>query len=119
MTDEDPHSQAANAVHEGRPVEAQYTKQGKGGRRISVVLGAAFVLTLVGFLVVYLLFSGAFRSVEPGNGNKPDDVAAFSDRVDVPSADAPTTSTGDPTNPPTGEAPNINAPVAPSQVQSE
>ena len=48
MIHQDPHSKAADAVHEGRPVEAQYTRQGRPGVRILWLLivsaGAAAVL---------------------------------------------------------------------------
>jgi hypothetical protein len=61
MSHHDPHSEAADAVHEGRPVEAQYTKQGQGGRRISIEMGIAIALTVVGFAVVFLFFSGGVQ----------------------------------------------------------
>ena len=119
MSHDDPHTQAADAVHEGRPVEAQYTKGGKGGRRITLGMGIAITLTVIGFVVVFLMFSGAFN--RPGNNDDDNQVSqaqAFADGDGgVPAADAPTTATGEPTNPPTGEAPNVNAPtvqVAPS-----
>ena len=39
--------------------------------------------------------------------------AAFQgDAATPPAADAPTTATGQPTRPPTGEAPNVNAPTS-------
>ncbi|AQR60371.1 hypothetical protein BZG35_00895 [Brevundimonas sp. LM2] len=112
MSHDDPHSKAADAVHEGRPVEAQYAKGGKGGRRISAGMGIAIVLTAIGFIVVFLMFSGAFN--RPGDDdadNQTSQAQAFSDDDRVPAADAPTTSTGEPTSPPTGEAPNVNAPT--------
>jgi hypothetical protein len=84
MSHDDPHSEAADAVHEGRPVEAQYTKQGKGGRRISIEMGIAIALTVVGFLVVFLFFSGASRGVNT--------------RAES-SVDSPATATGQPTAP--------------------
>jgi len=33
-----PHDRAADAVHEGRPVEAQYVRGGRGGVRILTLL---------------------------------------------------------------------------------
>ena len=45
----DPHTRASTAVNEGRPVEAQYVRQGKKNGRIVVVLaislGLAAILT--------------------------------------------------------------------------
>lgn len=38
MTHQDPHSRSADAVHEHRPVEAQYVRQGRSGRRLLIVL---------------------------------------------------------------------------------
>ncbi len=116
MTHNDPHSQAADAVHEGRPVEGQYVKQGKGGVRISIVLAAAFVLTAIGFFVVYLAYSGAFSSANANDGDQAVDAAAFQDAGEIPAADAPTAAngTGEAAPVPTGEAPNVNAPTAPS-----
>ncbi len=118
MSHQDPHSEAADAVHEGRPVEAQYTKQGRGGRRISVVMVVAFALTALGFLAVFLAYNGAFSAGNANDGDQTVDAAAFSNRQDVPAADAPTTSTGEPTAPATGEAPNVNAPTVSAQPSS-
>ena len=48
MTHQDPHSHSADAVREHRPIEAQYVRQGRGGRRMLVLLvvsaGAAAIL---------------------------------------------------------------------------
>lgn len=113
MTHEDPHSKAADAVHEGRPVEAQYVRQGRPGVRILWLLivsaGAAAVL-LIG---MWLVSNGGFQNVNPNAGGQAVDSQAFDgDGMTPPAADAPTTTTGQPTNPPTGETPNVNAPVA-------
>lgn len=99
MSHDDPHSEAADAVHEGRPVEAQYTKQGKGGRRISVEMGIAIALTLVGFVVVFLFFSGAFRGSNTSREAALDAAAIVSGGTTTPTPDAPTTATGQPTAP--------------------
>ena len=113
MTHDDPHSRAADAVHEGRPVEEQFVKQGRGGRRISMVLVGGLVLTAIGFVILYLVFAPAFSAGDANSGQQAVDAAAFQGEGgdSVPAADAPTTSTGDPTSPPTGEAPNVNAPT--------
>lgn len=112
MTHDDPHSRAADAVHEGRPVDEQLIKQGRGGRRITLVMVVGIVLTLIGFLVLYLVFSPGFSAGDANTGQQAVDAAAFQDgAVTPPAADAPTTTTGEPTSPPTGEAPNVNAPT--------
>ncbi|MBX3476918.1 MAG: hypothetical protein KF910_04885 [Brevundimonas sp.] len=116
MTHDNPHDRAADAVHEGRPVEAQYVRQGRGGVRILTILivsaGAAAIL----LLGMWLVSHGGFARTNANNGAQAVDVAAFHDDVATPpAADAPTTATGRPTSPPTGEAPNVNAPaVTPS-----
>ncbi len=50
MTHQDPHSHSADAVESHHAVEAQYVRQGRGGRRILMLLiisaGAAAVLLL-------------------------------------------------------------------------
>lgn len=120
MTHQSPHDKAADAVHEGRPVEAQYVRGGRGGVRILTLLiisaGAAAVL----LLGMWFVSQGGFEKTNANAGQQAVDTAAFSQPGDVPTpnADAPTTSTGQPTSPPTGEAPNVNAPTvntAPAQ----
>lgn len=113
MTHESPHDHSAHAVHEGRPVEAQYVRQGRGGVRILTLLvisaGAAAIL----LLGMWFLSQGGFARTNANDGDQAVDSQAFSqDAATPPTADAPTTATGQPTNPPTGEAPNVNAPTA-------
>ncbi|MDZ4364538.1 hypothetical protein [Brevundimonas sp.] len=114
MSHEDPHSKVADAVHEGRPAEAQYVRQGRSGRRILLLLvvsaGAAAVL-LIG---MWLVSNGGFAAQNTDEGGVAADARPFDDTDGVtpaPSADAPTTETGEPTSPPTGTTPNINAPT--------
>jgi hypothetical protein len=114
MAQNDPHSESADAVHEGRPVEEQYIKQGRGGRRISIVMGVGIALTALGFFVLYLVFSPGFSATDGQGGNQAVDAAAFDDSG-VPMADAPTTATGEMTNPRTGRASSVHAPT----VQAE
>jgi hypothetical protein len=89
MSHDDPHSRSADAVHEGRPVEEQFIKQGRGGRRISIVMGVGIALTAIGFIILFLVFSPGFSSTEGESGNQAVDAAAFQDSG-VPAADAPT-----------------------------
>ncbi len=108
----DPHSKAADAVHELRPVDAQYVRGARPGRRILWILvlsaGAAAIL----LLGMWFLSNGGFASQNANNGQQAVDAQAFNDNAgEIPAADAPTTATGEPTSPPTGEAPNVNAPT--------
>jgi hypothetical protein len=115
MTHQDPHSKAADAVHEGRPVEAQYTRQGRPGVRILWLLivsaGAAAVL----LLGMWFLSQGGFSQTNANDGGQAVDAQAFQgDSATPPAADAPTGPTGEARPTPTGEAPNVNAPTQPS-----
>ncbi len=118
MTHESPHDKVADAVHEGRPVEAQYVRGGRGGVRILTLLivsaGAAAIL----LLGMWFVSNGGFDNTNANTGQQPVDAQAFSqDAATPPTADAPTTSTGQPTSPPTGEAPNVNAPTTSAPAQ--
>ncbi|WP_374515671.1 hypothetical protein, partial [Brevundimonas sp.] len=112
MTHESPHDHSADAVHEGRPVEAQYVRQGRGGKRILMVLLIGLALVAVAFAVIWLSSAGGLSQTNANDGDQPVDAAAFQGEGgrDIPTADAPTTATGEPTAPPTGETPNVNAP---------
>jgi len=119
MTDQSPHDKSADAVHEGRPVEAQYVRGGRGGVRILTLLvvsaGAAAIL----LLGMWFVSQGGFARTNANNGDQAVDSQAFDRDADTPppAADAPTTSTGEPTSPPTGEAPNVNAPTVTAAAQ--
>ena len=77
MTHQDPHSHSADAVEHHVPIEAQYVRQGRGGRRILwllIVSGGAAAVLLLG---MWLLSNGGFQSVNPDAGGRPADTAAF------------------------------------------
>jgi hypothetical protein len=114
MTHDSPHDKAADAVHEGRPVEAQYVRGGRGGVRILTLLIVSLAAVAVLLLGMWFVSQGGFASTNANTGLQAVDAQAFSDADGVPAADAPTTATGEPTNPPTGEASNINAPTVPA-----
>ena len=112
MTHQSPHDKAADAVHEGRPVEAQYVRGGGKGRRILLILLVSLSLVAICFALIYAFSAGPLAETNANDGDQPVDARAFDgDAATPPKADAPTTATGEPTNPPTGEASNVNAPA--------
>ena len=80
----DPHSKSADAVHELRPVEAQYVRGARPGRRILwiLVLSAGAAATLL--LGMWFLSNGGFAGQNPNNGQQPVDAQAFSNNGDTP-----------------------------------
>ena len=118
MTHDDPHSKSADAVHEGRPVEAQYARQGRPGVRIFWLLVISAGAAAVVLLGIWFFSNGGFASQNDNIGGEIEDSAPFAtDAGDIPAADAPTTAEGEPTSPPTGEAPNVNAPTVTPPAQ--
>ena len=121
MTHQSPHDKAADAVHEGRPVEAQYVRGGRGGVRILTLLLVSLAAVAVLLLGMWFVSQGGFAKTNANDGDQAVDAAAFqTDPVEIPAADAPTTAAGQPTSPPTGEGPNVNAPTvgpAPATAQ--
>ncbi|MBA4803479.1 MAG: hypothetical protein H2038_02375 [Brevundimonas sp.] len=117
MSHESPHDKSADAVHEGRPVEAQYARQGRGGKRIMMVLFGAIGMVVIAFAVIYFASAGRLAETNANDGDQAVDAAAFQGEAarEIPTADAPTTATGEPTSPPTGDAPNVNAPTVMSE----
>jgi cytoskeletal protein RodZ len=116
MTHESPHDKAADAVHEGRPVEAQYVRGGRRGGRILTVLVISTVAVAILLLGMWFVSQGGFARTNPNTGTQAVDAQAFSgDAATPPTADAPTTATGEPTHPTTGEASNVNAPTVSAQ----
>jgi hypothetical protein len=77
MTHQDPHSHSADAVERHVPIEAQYVRQGRGGRRILwllIVSGGAAAVLLLG---MWLLSNSGFQSVNPDAGGTREDATAF------------------------------------------
>src|SRR5688572_6269470 len=125
MTHQSPHDKVADAVHEGRPVEAQYVRAGRGGKRILLVLLGGLALVALCFALIYAFSAGPLASTNSNDGDQVVDAKAFNDdaantaaAAPAPAADAPTTPEGEPTNPPTGAAPNVNAPTVTAQPSS-
>ena len=119
MTHQSPHDKAADAVHEGRPVEAQYVRGGRGGVRILTLLLVSLAAVAILLLGMWFVSQGGFAQTNANDGDQAVDAAAFqTDPVEIPAADAPTTATGEPTAPPTGAAPNVNAPTVVAEPSS-
>jgi len=89
MTHESPHDKSADAVHEGRPVEAQYVRGGRGGVRILTLLivsaGAAAIL----LLGMWFVSNGGFERTNANNGEQPVDAQAFNQEAAAPPAANP------------------------------
>ncbi|CAN5214709.1 hypothetical protein BH10PSE2_BH10PSE2_12060 [soil metagenome] len=108
------HTQAADAVHAHQPVDAKYVRGARPGRRILTILILSLGAVAVLLLGMWFLSNGGFAKQNGNNGGQAVDAQAFSNDAAAPAADAPTTATGQANPTPTGVAPNVNAPTAPS-----
>jgi hypothetical protein len=116
MTHEDPKVRASAPVDAAQIAGAQDTRQGRPGRRILWVLICALGGALILVVGMSLLIQNGMSQTNANDGDQAVDAQAFQgDSQTVPTADAPTTSTGEPTAPATGEAPNVNAPTVSAQ----
>src|SRR5690606_13576685 len=77
VTHDDPHSRSADPVHEGRPVEAQYGRQGRKGARIVWLLAISTALAAAALLGWWALNSGGLAETNPDAGREPAVAAAF------------------------------------------
>ena len=107
-------TKAADAVHEHRPVNPDYTRGGRPGGRILLILGGGLLLVIVAFALFWGIGGGFLAKTNANDGGQTVDTAAFQDdRAETPAADAPTTATGQAAPVATGDAPNVNAPTQP------
>jgi len=90
MTDQSPHDKAADAVHEGRPVEAQYVRGGRGGVRILTLLLVSLAAVAVLLLGMWFVSQGGFAATNANTGQQAVDVQAFDDTPAPSPAAAPT-----------------------------
>ena len=77
MTYPSPHDRAADAVHDGRPVEAKYVRGGGKGRRILTILLVSLSAVSALLFGVWLLSQDRLSEVEPGAAVDTANVAAF------------------------------------------
>ena len=92
MTHESPHDKAADAVHEGRPVEAQYVRGGRGGVRILALLAISLAAVAILLLGMWFVSNGGFARTNANTGGQAVDSQAFDeDAAKTPPADKPAT----------------------------
>lgn len=103
MTHQSPHDRSADAVHEGRPVEAQYVRGGRGGVRILTLLAVSAGAAAILLLGMWFVSQGGFARTNANNGEQAVDSQAFRDAA--PSADAPAPVAGQSAAPAASTAP--------------
>lgn len=79
MTQPSPHDEAADAVHEGRPVEPRLVRGGGPGRRILLLLLVSLSAATVLLLGMWFVSQGGFAGTNANTGAQAVDVAAFDD----------------------------------------
>ncbi len=84
MTHQSPHDKAADAVHEGRPVEAQYVRGGRGGVRILILLAISLAAVATLLLGMWFVSQGGFADTNPNTGAQAVDVEAFDNTGPAP-----------------------------------
>lgn len=84
-----PHDKAARAARDHRPIEAQYARQGRGGRRIMVVLIVALAFTALGFALVLLSWSRPLAEAPVDNGGLPEAAHYFKGDATPASSEGP------------------------------
>lgn len=77
MTHDSPHDKAADAVHEGRPVEAQYVRGGRGGVRILALLVISLATVAILLLGMWFVSNGGFARTNANTGGQAVDSQAF------------------------------------------
>ena len=106
MTHQSPHDKAADAVHEGRPVEAQYVRGGRGGVRILTLLVISAGLAAILLLGMWFVSQGGFARTNANIGDQAVDAQAFGKDSAAPATtSAPPPAAGQPAAPPSQPAP--------------
>ncbi len=118
MTDQNPRDQHS-ADDDIQVVDVRDARGAAPGRRIVWILALSAGTAAILLLGMWAVSNGGFAAQNANEGQQAVDAAAFSNNAgDIPLVDAPTSSTGEPTNPSNGDTPNVNAPTvsaAPSQ----
>lgn len=89
MTHESPHDKAADAVHEGRPVDAKYVRGGGPGTRILVLLAVSLTAVAVLLLGMWFVSQGGFARTNANVGGQAVDSQAFDNETATPPPTAP------------------------------
>ena len=84
MTHPSPHDRAADAVHEGRPVDSPLVRGGGKGRRILMLLLVSLSAVAVLLLGIWLFSQGGLAQTNANTGAQAVDVQAFDDTGHVP-----------------------------------
>lgn len=105
MTHESPHDKAADAVHEGRPVEAQYVRGGRGGVRILTLLVVSLAAVAILLLGMWFVSQGGFADTNANTGQQAVDAQAFDDDAATAPGAGPGTRGASNANAPTVSAP--------------
>lgn len=101
------HDKAADAVHEGRPVEAQYVRGGRRNPRMLVLLLLSTGAVAILLLGMWLLSNSGFKSENQTASEQAAQARTFDDAGSIPSdAEAPARSTDNPSPTPAGQTPN-------------
>ena len=83
----DRHDKAADAVHEGRPVDADYVRSGGKGRSVLPILIISTLATAAILIGLFVLWSGTRGDVDRSPAEKAADSAVFAG--DAPSQPLP------------------------------
>jgi hypothetical protein len=84
LNDVDPHTKAQTAIEEGRPIEAQYVRQGRKNYRIVWVLAISLALAALATFGFWLGNADELRSTDRNTGLEAVDRQAFGTSTSVP-----------------------------------
>jgi flagellar basal body-associated protein FliL len=84
--DNSPHDKAAEAVHAGRPVEAQYVRGGRPGSRILMILLISTAAVAILLLGMWVVSNGGFARTNANIGAQAVDAQAFDQTTTAPPA---------------------------------
>ena len=82
----DPHTKAADAVHENRPVDARYVRSARPGKRILWILLISLGAVAVLLLGMWFLSNGGFQNTNSNAGQQAVDAQAFNAETSSPSS---------------------------------